>query len=59
MASGCLSHPAQQYRAPDGSLIELLNPQEHHYILLRAPDGILALPRYRFRRTAPPAQYSF
>jgi hypothetical protein len=54
-----LSHPAQQYRAPDGSLIELLNPQEHHYILLRAPDGILALPRYRFRRTAPPAQYSF
>ncbi len=43
----CLGNSAHQYRAPDGSLIVLLNPGETAYTLLRAVDGVLLLPRYR------------
>ena len=47
---GCLGNPSHQYRAPDGSTIVLLNPEEHIYTLLRASDGVLLLPRYRLQR---------
>ncbi len=46
----CLGNNASQYRAPDGSLIVLLNPGETMYTLLRASDGVLLLPRYRLAR---------
>lgn len=46
---GCLGHPSYQYRAPDGATVELLNPQEETYALLRSTDGVLLLPRYRLR----------
>jgi len=46
----CLSNSAHQYRAPDGSLIVLLNPDEMAYTLLKASDGVLLLPRYRLER---------
>ncbi len=46
----CLGNSARQYRAPDGSLIVLLNPGETAYTLLRAVDGVLLLPRYRLAR---------
>jgi len=42
----CLGDISNQYRAPDGSTIVLLNPEEQAYALLRAPDGMLLLPRY-------------
>jgi uncharacterized protein (TIGR02677 family) len=48
----CLGNTAHQYRAPDGSIIVLLNPLEINYTLLRASDGILFLPRYRLERRA-------
>ncbi|MEI7555641.1 DUF2397 domain-containing protein [Candidatus Chlorohelix sp.] len=47
---GCLRDSRFQYRAPDGSLIALLNPRETRYGLLRAPDGGLLMPRYRLVR---------
>lgn len=43
----CLGDTFHQYRAPDGATIELLNPEVTAYTLLRSPDGILLLPRYR------------
>ncbi|HXZ04181.1 MAG TPA: DUF2397 family protein, partial [Ktedonobacteraceae bacterium] len=46
----CLGDVSHEYRAPDGSIIVLLNPDEQTYALLRAPDGMLLLPRYRLRR---------
>jgi uncharacterized protein (TIGR02677 family) len=47
---GCLRDSRFQYRAPDGSLIVLVNPREKQYGLLRAPDGGLLMPRYRLIR---------
>ena len=46
----CLGQSQSQYRAPDGSIITLLNPREQMYALLRASDGVLLLPRYRLER---------
>jgi uncharacterized protein (TIGR02677 family) len=46
---GCLSSTSHQYGAPDGSTIVLLNPDEQTYATLRAPDGVLLLPRYRLQ----------
>ncbi len=46
----CLSNPAHQYQALDGSTIVLLNPREQDYIFLNAKDGTLVLPRYRLQR---------
>ena len=46
----CLGDISNQYRAPDGSTIVLLNPEEQVFTLLRAPDGMLLLPRYRLQR---------
>jgi uncharacterized protein (TIGR02677 family) len=46
----CLGQSQSQYRAPDGSLLTLLNPREQMYTLLRASDGVLLLPRYRLTR---------
>jgi len=46
----CLTDPNHQYRAPDGSIIILLNPDEQDYVFLRASDGVLLLPRYRLQR---------
>ncbi len=43
----CLGDTNHQYQAPDGSTVVLLNPGEKTYILLRASDGVLLLPRYR------------
>jgi uncharacterized protein (TIGR02677 family) len=42
----CLGQSQNQYRAPDGSIITLLNPGESAFALLRSSDGILLLPRY-------------
>jgi uncharacterized protein (TIGR02677 family) len=50
---GCLSNSAYQYRAPDGTVIVLRNPDETKFALLRASDGILILPRYRLARLDP------
>ncbi|HYT33585.1 MAG TPA: TIGR02677 family protein [Ktedonobacteraceae bacterium] len=47
---GCLGDSHRQYRAPDGSVIVLLNPDEQTYTALRASDGMLLLPRYRLQR---------
>ena len=47
---GCLGDPRSEYRAPDGSTIVLLNPDEKTYALLRASDGVLLLPRYCLQR---------
>ncbi|GAC1565331.1 MAG: hypothetical protein NVS3B14_02660 [Ktedonobacteraceae bacterium] len=47
---GCLGDARREYRAPDGSTITLLNPEEQIYAVLRAPDGVLLLPRYRLLR---------
>ena len=47
---GCLGDTRHQYRAPDGSTITLLNYDEQCYTILRAPDGMLLLPRYRLQR---------
>ena len=47
---GCLGEARRQYRAPDGSTITLLNHDEQAYTVLRAPDGMLLLPRYRLLR---------
>ena len=47
---GCLRDSRFQYRAPDGSLIKMLNPAEKTYGLLRAPDGGLLMPRYQLVR---------
>ena len=46
----CLGDTSNQYRAPDGSTIVLLNPEEENYVLLRAPDGMLLLPRSNLQR---------
>src|SRR6266849_5305936 len=46
----CLGDARHQYRAPDGSIIVLLNPDEQTYTTLRAPDGVLLLPRYCLQR---------
>ncbi len=46
----CLGDSRRQYRAPDGSVIVLLNPDEQTYTALRAPDGIVLLPGYRLQR---------
>jgi hypothetical protein len=48
---GCLRDSRFQYRAPDGSLIIMLNPKEKKYGLLRAPDGSLLMPRYQLQRS--------
>jgi uncharacterized protein (TIGR02677 family) len=47
---GCLGEARHQYRAPDGSTITLLNHDEQAYTVMRAPDGMLLLPRYRLLR---------
>ncbi len=47
---GCQGDARHQYRAPDGTVIVLLNPDEEMYAALRAPDGVLLLPRYRLQR---------
>ena len=47
---GCLGDARHQYRAPDSSTITLLNHDEQGYTILRAPDGMLLLPRYRLQR---------
>ena len=47
---GCLRDTKFRYRAPDGSFIQLVNPREKRYGLLRAPDGSLLMPRYRLER---------
>jgi len=47
---GCQGDVRHQYRAPDGTVIVLLNPDEEMYAALRAPDGVLLLPRYRLQR---------
>ena len=44
----CLKDLNGHYSARDGSKIVLCNPQEQTYIHLRAPNGILYLPRYIF-----------
>ena len=46
----CLTDPNHQFRAPDGSIIVLLNPDEQEYTFLRASDGVLLLPRYHLQR---------
>jgi hypothetical protein len=46
----CQGHTSHQYRALDGSIITLLNPDERIYTLLHADDGTLFLPRYRLTR---------
>ena len=46
----CLTDPNHQYRAPDGTIILLLNPDEQDYAFLHASDGVLLLPRYRLQR---------
>ena len=46
----CLGDARGQYRAPDGSTIVLLNPDEQTYTALRAPDGVLLLPCYHLQR---------
>ncbi len=46
----CQGDVRHQYRAPDGTVIVLLNPDEEMYAALRAPDGVLLLPRYRLQR---------
>lgn len=46
----CLGDTRRQYRAPDGSVIVLLNPEEEIYTILRSSDGILLLPRYYLQR---------
>jgi uncharacterized protein (TIGR02677 family) len=46
----CLGDTRRQYRAPDGSVIVLLNPEEQIYTLLGSTDGILLLPRYYLQR---------
>src|SRR6266852_4381361 len=46
----CLGDARHQYRAPDGSIIVLRNPDEQTYTALRAPDGVLLLPRYCLQR---------
>lgn len=51
----CLSHDSHQYRAPNGSTVVLLNPNETTYTLLQATDGILFLPRYRLQELSPDA----
>jgi uncharacterized protein (TIGR02677 family) len=50
IVDSCLGDPRCQYRAPDGSVIVLVNPEEEIYTILRAPDGILLLPRYYLQR---------
>jgi hypothetical protein len=52
----CLGQSQNQYRAPDGSIITLLNPDERMYALLRAPDGVLLLPRYILERQEEPLE---
>ena len=47
---GCQGDVRHQYRTPDGTVIVLLNPDEEMYAALRAPDGVLLLPRYRLQR---------
>jgi hypothetical protein len=46
----CLGNESHQYRAPDGSTIVLLNPEETTYTILRSIDGMLLLPRYHLQR---------
>ncbi len=46
----CLGQPQNQYAAPDGSIIVLLNPNETAFAILHADDGMLLLPRYRLQR---------
>ncbi|GCF09567.1 DUF2397 family protein [Dictyobacter arantiisoli] len=48
----CLSHHEQQFRAPDNSVVVLLNPRETTYTLLQATDGLVFLPRYLLERRA-------
>ena len=50
VVDSCLGDARCQYRAPDGAIIVLLNPEEEAYTALRASDGVLLLPRYRLRR---------
>ncbi len=46
---GCLSSPTLEYKLLDGSVVTLLNRREACYVALRAPDGVLLLPRYRLQ----------
>ncbi len=46
----CLTDPNHQYRAPDGSIIVLLNPDEQAYTFLAATDGVLLIHHYRLQR---------
>jgi hypothetical protein len=49
----CLANVGREAQALDGSTIVLLNPDEQRYAFLRAPDGVLLLPRYRLQRLEP------
>ncbi|MBV9711317.1 MAG: DUF2397 domain-containing protein [Ktedonobacteraceae bacterium] len=46
----CLGQAQNQYAAPDGSVILLLNPTEAVFAILHADDGMVLLPRYRLQR---------
>ncbi len=48
----CLGDTFHQYLVPDGATVELLNPEEIAYTLLRSTDGVLLLPRYRLHYQA-------
>jgi uncharacterized protein (TIGR02677 family) len=45
----CLNSPTHEYILPNGATATLLNPDEQHYVSLKARDGILTLPRYRLQ----------
>ena len=49
----CLADfPNHEYHGPDGTVIRLENWQERKRAMMEAEDGILRMPRYRFRLTA-------
>jgi uncharacterized protein (TIGR02677 family) len=52
----CLGDTDHEYRAPDGSTIVLLNPDETSYTMLHSSDGVLLLPRYHLQREEQAAQ---
>jgi uncharacterized protein (TIGR02677 family) len=50
VVDSCLGNGHHQYKAPDGSTIVLLNPEEPTFTILCAMDGMLLLPRYHLQR---------
>jgi uncharacterized protein (TIGR02677 family) len=49
----CLGDVDHRFQARDRSVIVLSNPDERHYGMLRARDGLLILPCYRLKRMLP------